>query len=98
MANSIFSSVNGDIESQGHNLVSNSSEGLGFVATDLLNVNPMLGALQDNGGPTLTESLLPGSPAIDAGSNALAVDPSTGLPLTTDQRGHRLPADRQRHR
>ena len=30
---------------------------------------------------------LPGSPAIDAGSNALAVDPSTGQPLTTDQRG-----------
>ena len=28
-----------------------------------------------------------GSPAIDKGSNALAVDPSTGKPLTTDQRG-----------
>ncbi len=31
--------------------------------------------------------LLPGSPAINKGSNALAVDPSTGQPLTTDQRG-----------
>ena len=38
-----------------------------------------------------------GSPAIDAGSNALAVDPTTGLPLTTDQRGRGLPEDRQRH-
>jgi hypothetical protein len=43
--------------------------------------------LQDNGGPTRTIALVAGSPAIDAGSNALAVDPSTGLPLTTDQRG-----------
>ena len=31
--------------------------------------------------------LLPGSPAIDRGSNALAVDPATGQPLTTDQKG-----------
>ncbi|MGA7497522.1 MAG: dockerin type I repeat-containing protein [Isosphaeraceae bacterium] len=43
--------------------------------------------LQNNGGPTQTIALLPGSPAIDAGSPALAVDPTTGLPLTTDQRG-----------
>ena len=49
--------------------------------------NPGLGTLSDNGGPTQTIALLPGSPAIDAGSNALAVDPSTGKPLTTDQRG-----------
>jgi hypothetical protein len=27
----------------------------------------MLGPLQDNGGPTFTQALLPGSPAIDAG-------------------------------
>ncbi len=49
--------------------------------------NPGLGPLADNGGPTQTIALLPGSPAIDAGSNALAVDPSTGQPLATDQRG-----------
>ena len=47
--------------------------------------------LQNNGGPTQTIALLPGSPAIDAGSNTLAVDPSTGLPLTTDQRGPGFP-------
>ena len=39
--------------------------------------NPGLGTLADNGGPTQTIALLPGSPAIDKGSNALAVDPST---------------------
>jgi hypothetical protein len=42
---------------------------------------------QDNGGPTQTIALLPSSLAIGAGSNALAVDPSTGQPLTYDQRG-----------
>ena len=29
----------------------------------------MLGPLQDNGGPTFTLALLPGSPAIDQGNN-----------------------------
>ena len=91
VGNTIFSTISGDIASQGHNLIGDSSGGLGFVASDLLNVNPMLGALQNNGGPTFTEALLPGSPAIDAGSNALAVDPSTGLLLTTDQRGTGFP-------
>jgi len=49
--------------------------------------DPDLGPLAYYGGPTQTIALLTGSPAIDAGSNALAVDPSTGQPLTTDQRG-----------
>ena len=34
----------------------------------------------NNGGPTQTIALLPGSPAIDAGSNALAVDPRPASP------------------
>jgi hypothetical protein len=41
--------------------------------------DPKLGPLADNGGPTLTMALLPGSPAIDAGS-------AVGAPAT-DQRG-----------
>jgi len=44
----------------------------------------LLGPLQDNGGPTWTHALLPGSPAIDQGS-------STGLPF--DQRGVNRPYD-----
>jgi hypothetical protein len=48
--------------------------------------NPGLAPLGNYGGPTRTIALLPGSPALDAGSNALAVD-SLGNPLTTDQRG-----------
>jgi hypothetical protein len=41
--------------------------------------DPLLDALADNGGPTFTMALLPGSPAIDAGNNVAA--------LATDQRG-----------
>jgi hypothetical protein len=43
--------------------------------------------LAQNGGPTETMALEPGSPALGAGSVALAVNPATGQPLTTDQRG-----------
>jgi parallel beta-helix repeat protein len=46
-------------------------------------INPRLGPLQDNGGPTLTQALLACSPAIDAGTTALA----------TDQRGEPRPQD-----
>ena len=48
--------------------------------------SPGLGTLANNAGPTQTIALLPGSPAIDAGSNALAIGPD-GNPLATDQRG-----------
>jgi hypothetical protein len=46
--------------------------------------DPKLGPLADNGGPTLTMALLPGSPAIDAGNTSLAP--------ATDQRGFPRPA------
>jgi hypothetical protein len=46
--------------------------------------DPKLGLLADNGGPTLTMALLPGSPAIDAGNTFLAP--------ATDQRGFSRPA------
>ena len=53
---------------------------------NILDQAALLGPLADNGGPTQTHALLEGSPAIDAGNNALAVD-ENGIPLTTDQRG-----------
>jgi hypothetical protein len=48
--------------------------GLGFVPTDLggnlpFGTKAKLAPLADNGGPTWTHALLPGSPAINAGSN-----------------------------
>ena len=54
--------------------------------------DPMLGTLQDNGGPTPTHALLAGSPAIDAGDRAGCTDPA-GNPLTMDQRGQPRPVD-----
>lgn len=62
------------------------------VSGNLVGVsNPGLAALANYGGPTETVGLLSGSPAVDAGDNALAVDPFTGQPLTTDQRGAGFP-------
>jgi hypothetical protein len=67
--------VSGTLESQGYNLIGDSSGGSGFVDTDLVGtadnpIDPKLGPLQDNGGPTLTMALLPGSPALDTGDPA----------------------------
>jgi hypothetical protein len=62
--------------SGGFTLAAGSSNNLAF------GVNPMIGALANNGGPTQTRALLSGSPLINAGSNA-RVPPE----LTTDQRG-----------
>ena len=39
------------------------------VPADTISVDPKLGPLQDNGGPTQTHALQTGSPAIDAGNN-----------------------------
>jgi hypothetical protein len=39
------------------------------VNGNILNQDPLLGPLASNGGPTQTHALLPGSPAINAGSN-----------------------------
>ena len=58
-----------------------------LIGTTADPMNPLLGPLADYGGPTQTMALLPGSPAIDAGSNALSIDPTTGQPLAYDQRG-----------
>src|SRR5438477_5369010 len=74
--------------SAGFNLIGKADGSTGFnAATDLTGtnaapLNPKLGPLKDNGGPTYTMALLSGSPAIDKGtSNGL-----TGT-LTIDQRG-----------
>jgi hypothetical protein len=66
----------GPIGSGGNNIIGNTT-GCTFAATtgDLPNVDPMLGPLADNGGPTQTHALLPGSPAINAaGSSCPALD------------------------
>ena len=52
-----------------------------LIGTAASPIDPMLGPLQDNGGPTFTHALLPGSPAINAG------DPGFVPPPDFDQRG-----------
>jgi hypothetical protein len=54
--------------------------------------NPLLGPLQNNGGPTQTHALLAGSPAIDGGNPSGCRD-NLGALLTTDQRGFSRPTD-----
>jgi hypothetical protein len=69
-------------------LIGDGSGGRGFADTDLVGtadnpIDPLPGPLQDNGGPTRTMALLPGSPARQAG------DP-TDAPKW-DQRGPGFP-------
>ncbi len=86
--------LKGDFNSLGYNLIGNNDGSNGFAAgspnanndyvgTSTSPINPMLGALQDNGGPTDTHALLSGSVAIDNGNST----------LTTDQRGSTRPFD-----
>jgi CSLREA domain-containing protein len=72
--------INGTISTMNVSLVGNSA-GLTITSSsgNLLDVAAKLGPLANNGGPTLTHALLPGSPALNAGSNSAS--------LTTDQRG-----------
>jgi CSLREA domain-containing protein len=74
----------GAFTSGGNNLDDGSSCALAGPR-DQSGLDALLGPLQDNGGPTLTHALLPGSPAIDAG-NGPACPPS-------DQRGVTRPTD-----
>lgn len=81
--NSIIGGLNhGDFISEGHNLFVYASNEHEYDSTDLLNVNPWLGPLEDNGGPTPTMALLRHSPAIDA---------ATPAGVVFDQRGVRRP-------
>jgi hypothetical protein len=75
----------GNITSKGYNLSSDDS--CDFDGrSDMNNTNPMLGPLQYNGGPTKTQALLAGSPAIDSGNPSGCTD-GQGHLLKTDQRG-----------
>jgi len=72
-SNNLIGDGSGGLSSSNHNLLGSTSSLL----------NPKLGSLSNNGGPTLTTMPLSGSPVIDVGSNLLV---PTGI--TTDQRGY----------
>jgi hypothetical protein len=83
----------GAVTQGSHSLIGDGSELTGMVngvngnrvGTQAQPIDPKLGTLQDNGGPTATMALLPGSPAIDAGTG-------TGAPHA-DQRGFNRPVN-----
>ena len=73
-------------DSLGYNAIGTGSLGHFTADGDLTGViDPKLGPLADNGGPTHTHALLHGSPAIDAG-DPLAIVGASGVP-EFDQRG-----------
>jgi hypothetical protein len=73
------------VVSSGYNLSSDNTCNFHQMG-DLNNRDPLLGPLQNNGGPTQTQALLDGSPAIDSGNPSGCTD-GNGHLLTTDQRG-----------
>lgn len=78
----------GTVTSGGHNLIEDNSGGASGSFTngvngDIVGIDPVLGSLQDNGGPTQTIAPLYNSPAIDAGGLVSG--------LATDQRGTNYP-------
>ncbi|CAN5792270.1 hypothetical protein BH20ACI4_BH20ACI4_28790 [soil metagenome] len=81
----------GGLDSQGNNIIGNVGTSTGWEMSDLLNTNPMLGMLADNGGFGMTFLPMSGSPAIDAGQNCvLDLSCASNNPpqaVTTDQRG-----------
>lgn len=58
----------------------------GTTTHNITNLDPLLGPLQNNGGPTFTLALLVGSPAINAGDNSVLNNPFS---IVTDQRSFR---------
>ena len=75
----------GSVLSSGSNLIQATSGCAisGATGSDITGVAPGVNALADNGGPTETHALAPGSPAIDHGAGCSG----------TDQRGYSRPAD-----
>jgi hypothetical protein len=78
-----LSSIGGEFISFDHNLSNRPESTTLNQPHDRNSTDPTLGPLQDNGGPTLTRALLPGSLAIDKGDTS----------RTTDQRGAHRPFD-----
>lgn len=93
VANNAGGDISGIIETASHNLIAdaNSSGGIqNGVNGNIVGANPLLGTLQNNGGPTWTHALLPGSPAVNSGDNCVLIANGCGYThpaLPADQRG-----------
>jgi N-acetylneuraminic acid mutarotase len=66
----------GGFQSTGYNIIGNNADAVinsqptDQIGTPAAPIDPLLGPLADNGGPTLTHALQPGSPAINRGDPA----------------------------
>jgi len=82
----------GSVTSNGHNLIQNPDNCAltGDTTSNLIGIDPRLGLLTDNGGPTPTQALLAGSPAIDKGSPGQPGSGGSNCPAV-DQRGFPRP-------
>jgi predicted outer membrane repeat protein len=78
----------GSITDKGSNLTFQGGNCALSAASDLLGVDPQLGVLTGNGGPTQTMAPSPDSPAVGAAS----CHDTGGASVTTDQRGASRPA------
>lgn len=75
------------IDASGNDPTPDVNDGNGNVIGGLMHgvINPLLAPLADNGGPTQTHALLPGSPAVNGG------EPFAAAPPNFDQRGSPFP-------
>jgi CSLREA domain-containing protein len=80
----------GTLTSQGNNIMYDTTDCT--VNGTVTIADPNLGPLASNGGPTDTQALLSGSPAIDAGNSSGCTD-NLGVILTSDQRGFHRPVN-----
>jgi len=80
----------GTLLSQGNNIVRFAIAARCTISGPHSSDNPELGALQNNGGQTMTHALQIGSPAIDGGNSSGCTD-NFGATIETDQRGEQRP-------
>ena len=92
------SDFNITFNSLGHNLIGNNRNcyvpvnSTDLIGTDITPIDPMLGVLADNGGPTMTHMPAVGSPVIDA-ADVTGCKDNFGGNITIDQRGAARPVN-----
>ena len=88
--------IRGDVAAaSSYNLIGDGSDTTGIsdgpngnrLGTSASPINPLLGPLADNGGPTLTRAPQAASPLIDGGNTTCPTPPLGSGPLAADQRG-----------
>lgn len=87
MGTGTFGGGGASIVSLGYNLTDDPTPVFLNQATDWINTDPLLRPLADNGGPTKTHALRPGSPALDSGDRSGSNTDQRGLVRPYDQPG-----------